>query len=176
MSINDKKELDDVDIIYIGSGTEENMLIALDDLKKDKKSLEKYIKDKKFILSTGNSVELFGNYIVSNKKIKTLGLFDYVVMYQKRIVKDVKIKTNIIDEKIVGFENHNGKILTYDDDIIKIDNYYGTYIIGPILVRNPNFCSFLIRELILNKDPNFKFKDENYELDIKAYEKAVQTI
>ena len=176
MSINDKKELDDVDIIYIGSGTEENMLIALDDLKKDKNSLEKYIKDKKFILSTGNSVELFGNYIVSNKKIKTLGLFDYVVMYQKRIVKDVKIKTNIIDEKIVGFENHNGKILTYDDDIIKIDNYYGTYIIGPILVRNPNFCSFLIRELILNKDPNFKFKDENYELDIKAYEKAVQTI
>ena len=176
MSINDKKELDDVDIIYIGSGTEENMLVALDDLKKDKKSIEKYIKDKKFILSTGNSVELFGNYIVSNKKIKTLGLFDYVVMYQKRIVKDVKIKTNIIDEKIVGFENHNGKILTYDDDIIKIDNYYGTYIIGPILVRNPNFCSFLIRELILNKDPNFKFKDENYELDIKAYEKAVQTI
>ena len=176
MSINDKKELDDVDIIYIGSGTEENMLVALDDLKKDKNSLEKYIKDKKFILSTGNSVELFGNYIVSNKKIKTLGLFDYVVMYQKRIVKDVKIKTNIIDEKIVGFENHNGKILTYDDDIIKIDNYYGTYIIGPILVRNPNFCSFLIRELILNKDPNFKFKDENYKLDIKAYEKAVQTI
>ena len=174
MSINDKKEFDDVDILYIGSGTEENILTALNDLKKDKNELENYIKNNKFILSTGNSVELFGNYIVSKEKIKTLGLFDYVSMHQKRIVKDVKTETNLINEKIIGFENHIGKILTYDEDIIKIDNFYGTYILGPLLVRNPKFCSYLIKKLILSKDPNFKFKDENYELDIKAYEKTVR--
>lgn len=174
MSINDKKEFDDVDILYIGSGTEENILTALNDLKKDKNELEDYIKNNKFILSTGNSVELFGNYIVSKEKIKALGLFDYVSMHQKRIVKDVKTETNLINEKIIGFENHIGKILTYDEDIINIDNFYGTYILGPLLVRNPKFCSYLIKKLILSKDPNFKFKDENYELDIKAYEKTVR--
>ena len=174
MSLNDKKDFSDIDLIYIGSGTNDNIVIALEDLKKDEKELKKYIKDNKYILSTGNSVELFGNYIISNKnKIKALGIFDYVTMKQKRIVKDVKINSKLIDEKIIGFENHDGSILNYDEDIIKLDNFYGTYIIGPLLVRNPKFCSFFIKELIKSKDNNFEFKDENYELDIKAYEKAV---
>ena len=127
MSINDKKDFSDVDLIYVGSGTNENLMVALDDLMKNKKELEKYIKDNKFILSTGNSVELFGNYIVSNKKIKALGVLDYVCMRQDRIVKDVNIHTNIIDEKIIGFENHDGKVLNFDEDIVKINNFYGTY-------------------------------------------------
>ena len=93
-------------------------------------------------------------------------------MHQDRIVKDVNIKTDIIDENIIGFENHIGNILTYDDSIIKIDNFYGTYIIGPILVRNPKFCSYLIKQIIKSKDEEFKFKDENYKLDELAYEKA----
>ena len=172
LSVGDEKDFDKLDFIYIGSGTEDNLLVALEDLKKDKKKLEKYLKDKKIFLSTGNSVELFGNYIISNNnKIKTLGIFDYVSMRQKRIVKDVNIKTNIIDENIIGFENHVGKILSYDDDIIRIDNFYGTFIIGPILVRNPKLCSHIIKELITSIDAKFKFKDENYELDNKAYEK-----
>ena len=173
MSINDKKDFSDVDLIYVGSGTNENLMVALEDLMKNKKELEKYIKDNKFILSTGNSVELFGNYIVSNKKIKALGVLDYVCMRQDRIVKDVNINTNIIDEKIIGFENHDGKVLNFDEDIVKINNFYGTYIIGPLLVRNPKLCSYLIKELITSKDKDFKFKEENYNLDIKAYEKAV---
>lgn len=172
LSVGDEKDFDKLDFIYIGSGTEDNLMIALDDLKKDKKKLEKYVKDKKMFLSTGNSIELFGNYIISNNnKIKTLGIFDYVSMRQKRIVKDVNVKTSIIDENIIGFENHVGKILSYDEDIIKIDGFYGTFIIGPILVRNPKLCSQIIKELITSKDEKFKFKDENYELDNKAYEK-----
>lgn len=175
ISLNDEKKFDDLDLIYVGSGTNDNLMVALEDLKKDKKKLEKYIKDNKMILATGNSVELFGNYIVTKKKIKTLGLFDYVCMRQKRIVKDVKTDTNLVDEKIIGFENHDGKILNFDEDIVNIDKFYGTYIIGPILVRNPKLCSFFVKELITNKEEDFKFKDENYDLDIKAYNKTVET-
>ncbi len=174
LSLNDKKNFDELDLIYIGSGTNDNLMIALEDLKKDKKSLEKYIKDKKLILSTGNSVELFGNYIISKEKTKALGLLDYVCMKQKRIVKDVKTKSDLIDEIIIGFENHDGKILSFDEDIVKIDGFYGTYIIGPLLVRNPKFCSYFIKELIKRKKEDFKFKDENYDLDIKAYNKTVE--
>ena len=175
ISVGDKKNFKDIDLLYIGSGTNDNTIVALEDLKKDIKELEKYIEDKKFILATGNSIEIFGDYILlSKKKIKTLGVLDYVCMKEKRIVKDVNTSTNLIEEKIIGFENHDGKVLTTDDDIIKIDNFYGTYIIGPLLVRNPKFCSFFIKELITSKDKDFKFKDENYELDIKAYENATK--
>ena len=175
ISVGEKKDFKDIDLLYIGSGTNDNTLVALEDLKKDKKDLEKYIKDKKFILSTGNSIEIFGNYILlSKQKIKTLGVLDYVCMKEKRIVKDVNTITNLIDDKIIGFENHDGKVLTFDDDIIKIDNFYGSYIIGPLLVRNPKFCSYFIKELITSKDKDFKFKTENYDLDIKAYNKATK--
>lgn len=169
ITIGDKKDFNDIDLIYIGSGTNDNIMVALEDLKKDKKELEKYVKDNKFILSTGNSVELFGNYILSKDKIKTLGIFDYVCMRQDRIVKDIKTETNIIDDKIIGFENHDGKILTYDEDLINIDNFYGTYIIGPLLVRNPKLCSYLVKELIRSKDKDYSFKNENYQLDELAY-------
>lgn len=172
ISLGDKIDFDKIDLLYTGSGTNNNLLVALEDIKKYKKDIEKFIKDKKFILATGNSLELFGNYIVSSKKIKALGIFDYVSMYQKRIVKDVNIKSNIIEDQIIGFENHNGNILTFDEDIIKIDNFYGTYIIGPLLVRNPKFCSYFIKELITSKDKDFKFKEENYKLDELAYENA----
>ncbi len=172
ISLGDTIDFNDIDFLYLGSATNNNLLIALEDIKKHKKDIEKFIKDKKFILATGNSLELFGNYIVSSKKIKALGIFDYVSMYQKRIVKDVNINSNIIEDPIIGFENHNGNILTFDEDIIKIDNFYGTYIIGPILVRNPKFCSYFIKELITSKDKDFKFKEENYKLDELAYENA----
>ena len=176
ISLNDKKNFDKIDFIYIGSGTEENILFALEDLKKDTKELEKYIKDNKYLLATGNSIELFGNYVIINKKIKTLGLFDYVSMHQERIVKDVKIKSDILDEKIIGFENHQGNILSTNEDIIRNKNFIGTYIIGPILVRNPKLCSKIVHELILSKDKDFKFKDENYKLDEEAYKKTVESI
>ncbi len=175
LSVGDKKDFSKLDMIYIGSGTEENLLIALDDLKNDLDSLKKFVEDKKFILSTGNSLELFGNYIITNKKIKCLGLYDYVVMYnEERIVKDVRIKTDLIENEIIGFENHLGKVLSFNEDIISIDNFIGTYIIGPILSRNPYFCSYYIKRLITSKKEDFEFKEENYELDIKAYNKTVE--
>ena len=169
ITINDKKDFKDLDMIYIGSGTEDNLMLALDDLKKDVDSLKEFIDSKKILLSTGNSLELFGNYIITNKKIKSLGIFDYVVMYQEnRIVKDVNIKTDIINKNIIGFENHLGKVLTYED-IINIDNYFGTYIIGPILARNPELCKYFVHKLIDSKNDNFEYKEDNYEYEEKAY-------
>ena len=179
ISINDKKDFSNIDFLYVGSGTEDNLLTALNDIKKDKKELDKYINDNKYILSTGNSIELFGNYIISNKKIKSLGIFDYVALHSKRIVKDVKTKSDIIDKEIIGFENHNGKLLMEDNneqDIIRINNFIGTYLIGPLLVRNPMLCSKLVKELILSKDKDFEFKEENYDLDIKAYEETIKNM
>ena len=179
ISINDKKDFSNIDFLYVGSGTEDNLLTALNDIKKDKKELDKYINNNKYILSTGNSIELFGNYIISNKKIKSLGIFDYVALHSKRIVKDVKTKSDIIDKEIIGFENHNGKLLMEDNneqDIIRINNFIGTYLIGPLLVRNPMLCSKLVKELILSKDKDFEFKEGNYDLDIKAYEETIKNM
>lgn len=175
MTVGDKKDFN-VDFLYIGSGTENNMLVALEDLKKDKDELKEYLDNNKILLATGNSVELFGNYVITNKKIKALGLIDYVCMHQKRIVKDVKSKTNLVDENIIGFENHIGKNISTNEDIINEGSFYGTYIIGPILVRNPKLCSLFIHKLIDSKEKDFKYGEEDYEFENEAYKKAVKII
>ena len=174
MTLNEEKNFKDIDMLYIGSGTETNMSLALDDLKKDKDKLQKFLKENKIILSTGNSVELFGNYIIKNKKIKALELVDYVTMYQERIVKDVKTKSNLLEEDLIGFENHIGNNLSSNDEIVNEGSFYGTYLIGPLLVRNPKLCSYFVHLLIDKKDKNFEYKYEDYELDLEAYKKAVE--
>lgn len=173
MTVGDKKDFDDVDFLYIGSGTEHNISVALEDLMKDKKEIEKYIKDNKLLLSTGDSIELFGNYIITNKKIEALGIIDCVFMRQERIVKDVKVKTDIVESNIIGFENHDGKNISSNEDIFNEGSFYGTYIVGPILVRNPDLCSLFVHKLIDSKDENFEYKDEDYEFEKEAYKKAV---
>ena len=159
MTIGDKKDFSDIDFLYIGSGTENNIILALEDLKNDKDKIKDYLNDNKILLSTGNSIELFGNYIITNKKIKALGIIDYVCMHQDRIVKDVKSKTNIVNE-----------------DIFNEGSFYGGYVIGPILVRNPELCSLFVHKLIDSKEKDFKYGEEDYEFEKEAYKKAVKII
>ena len=175
MTVGYKKDFN-VDFLYIGSGTENNILVALEDLKQDKDKLKEYLDSNKPLLATGNSVELFGNYLIINKKIKALGLIDYVCMHQERIVKDVKVKTNLVDESIIGFENHSGKNISSNDDIFNEGSFYGSYIIGPILVRNPELCSLFVHKLIDSKEKDFVYGDEDYEFEKEAYKKAVKII
>ena len=176
MTLNEEKDFSDLDMIYIGSGTENNILLALEDLKKDKDKIKEFLKEDKILLSTGNSLDLFGNYIIGTQKIKALGIQDYVVMGQNRIVKDVDSKDSFNNLEIIGFENHNGHNLSNTSDIINNGSFYATYIIGPILVRNTKLCSYFVHKLIDKKDNKFEYKEEDYELDELAYKKTVGTI
>ena len=176
MTIGDKKDFSDIDFLYIGSGTENNIILALEDLKNDKDKIKEYLNDNKIFLSTGNSIELFGNYIITNKKIKALGLIDYVCMHQDRIVKDIKYKTDMVNDEIIGFENHDGKNLSMNEDFFNEGSFYGGYVIGPILVRNPDLCSLFVHKLIDSKEKDFKYGEEDYEFEKEAYKKAVEII
>ena len=98
-----------------------------------------------------------------NDDLKAKGSF-----YNGHTVKDVNI--NYEDYRIIGFENHLGHLVSdSNNDIINYNNFYGTYIIGPLLVRNPYLCKDFIKNLIINKDKDFKFQKDNYELEEKAY-------
>ena len=63
VSLNNPLDLTDVDIIYIGSGTESNMIMALDYLKRHKDEIYQAFVSNKFFLVTGNAIEMFGKSI-----------------------------------------------------------------------------------------------------------------
>ena len=187
LSLNDEWNLEELDFIYIGTGTEGNQKIALEYLKQYKESIKQYIENNKFFLATGNAMELFGEYIL-NKEIKeeTLGLFDYYTEKTKsRRVSECIFKIKNIDSKILGFENNNGKTINAKMPMFTVEkgfgtekdsgeegffykNFYGTYLIGPVLARNPELLEKLCKDLILNKDENFEFKEFDFEIEKEA--------
>ena len=48
------------------------------------------------------------------------------------------------------------------------NNFYGTYLLGPLLVRNPYFTSYIVKK-ICNIN-GIKFKEVYNDFEIKAYE------
>lgn len=193
LSIDDEFCLDDYDIIYMGSGTENNQKMVLNHLLKYRTKIDELIENNKFFLITGNAFELFGKEItdMNDSTYKALNIFDYTSKQEKkRKVDETLFKCSLIDDYIIGFQNQSGMASGNFNlfEVIKgigsnIDskveglhykNFYGTYLIGPILVRNPKFLNYFIRELISSKNPKFKFKKVNQNFEKKAFENVVK--
>lgn len=106
-SIGDEINFDEYSFVYIGSGTEKSMDRVLKDLQRYKDKLEKYINDKKFILATGNSFEMFGAKIDGDEG---LNIFDFEVKREKvRTTSDVIYKYKCLKGEVVGFINKRFK-------------------------------------------------------------------
>lgn len=175
LSIDDDINFDELDLIYIGSGTNNNQLLVLNDILKYKEDIHKYYNNNKFFLITGNAIELFGEQIIDidNNVHEGLKLFDYYTKEnKKRIVNEVYIPSLFTKDNILGFNNHFGSIykdnIKLDNKFIFNNNFYGTYTLG-LLPRNPSFTKYFIKQLIINKNKKFKIKDFNFKLDKKAY-------
>ena len=164
----------------MGASTENNQKLVIPHLKKYKKEIKEAIKNKKFFFITGNSIELFGRYILTleQEKIEALNLFDYYVeQKEKRSIDECIMKCDFLDKPIIGFQNQctvmydNDKPLfdvikginNVNNEGIKHNNFYGTYVLGPVLARNPELLKHLIREILLSKNNKFKFKDFDLE-------------
>lgn len=181
-SIDDEISFYDYDLIYIGSGTEKNRTIILKHLKKMDDMIKKAIEDKKFILATGNAYPLFGKTILdeNHKTTEALEIFDYNESSTlKRVVKESTLIYSSIKKPIYGFENHDNEIIhkkntLFENEGFHYNNFYGTYLIGPILIRNPEFLKHLIKKVVLQKYPKFKFQKWELSLEKKAYEEYIK--
>lgn len=187
---NEPWNLEELDVVYIGAGTEQNQLLALNTLVKYKDDINQMILNNKLFICTGNSIELFGKQInIENTIIKALNIFDYTTQRTaKRIVSECVFNYIELEDKILGFENHQGEIVGITDPLFTVEigygsttnaevegyrkkNFYGTYLIGPILVRNPKLLEKICKELILSKYENHKLKDFNLTIEQTAHDK-----
>ena len=192
LSVGDKMNLSKYDIIYIGQGSEENQLVALEDIIKHKETFENAIEKEKVIIATGNAYELFGKYIekVSGKKYKCLNLFNY---YAKEIDERIKgeqvFECDFLTDPIIGFQNRqcvmnnkehhlftviNGHAGNYKTkyEWIRYKNFFGTYMIGPLLIRNPHLTNYIVKSVLDKK--NIDYIHITNTLDYKAYNEYVK--
>ena len=185
-SIDDEIDFNSYDIIYIGQGSEDNLLLALKDALKRKNEFKKFIEDNKCLILTGNSMDLFGKYIkTNNDKTTSLGIFDYTTEFinestfkhasKDRIVGQIIGDTKLIDKKIIGFQNRcdlNHNIKTplfkleekYSNDLknqnegFTYKNVYATHIIGPLLIRNPYLTDYILNKVCEKKKLKYILK------------------
>lgn len=174
-SVGDEIKINNYDFIYVGSGSLESMELAKKDFKRLEKDIKKYINDNKIILATGNSLELFE------------GILDYKTkQIDFRIVGDQVFECDLIKKLVIGFQNRTSVIYENNEESlfkvksgcgydpnseyegIRHNNFFGTYLLGPLLIRNPYFLEYLVKILLDNK--KLKWKRLNQDVSYAAYE------
>ena len=167
LSIDDTFDFSGYDFIYIGSGTEKNQKAALRYLCPYTEGLKTALNEGKIILATGNSFEMFGKSITDRYGTvhEGLGLFGFTVTEgTERIVED--ISADFEANKIIGFINKASRIEGVEKPFfvikqgvgnsdnspnvegIRQGNFYGTHIIGPLLMRNKCMADYFADMLI----------------------------
>lgn len=188
LSMEDEIDFSKYDFYYIGSGTDNNKKIVLDNFKKYRNNIKDAIYSNKYFLITGNAIDMFGKTIntVDGKEIEALDIFNYITTEEEfRIIDDQYFQSDLIDEKIIGFQNRASVMSKYSNNLFTVikgvgsapnidtegilyNNFYGTYLVGPLLVRNPFFTDYIVEKMC--KERNFKYTKPNCDdYSYKAY-------
>lgn len=184
---------EDVDMVYMAPMTEKTQEIVINKLKPYTAKIKELIEKNKVFLIIGNALEVFGKYIENEdgSKIEALGITE---LYAKR---DMMNRHNslyfgkIEETKIVGFKSQFS--MSYGDNTnqytfetirgiginkestlegIRINNFIGTYVLGPILVLNPLFTKYILK-LIGIENPELAYEKEAmecYKIRLKEFE------
>ncbi len=193
LSMEDEIDFKEYDFYYIGAGTDNNKKIVLNNLIKYRDKIKDAIYTNKFFLVTGNAVDMFGNSInlVDGGSLEALSIFDYIATEEEfRIIEDQCYSCDMISEKIIGFQNRASVMSKYSNNLFKVikgtgsspnidtegvkyNNFYGTYLIGPLLVRNPYFTDYLVKDYCKQKNIKYNELDKD-DYSYKAFHEFVK--
>jgi CobQ-like glutamine amidotransferase family enzyme len=160
----------DVDLVYIGSMTEDDQELVIGALKPYKDRIKELIEKKSIFLVTGSAFDIFGNYIqTQDLKIEGLGIFDYYVRRNKYERYNTLVSGIFKRKEILGFKSqfteYYGDNSNYffetirgfgfnqksNKEGINYKNFYGTNLLGPLLILNPLFMKYLLKKLGVKK-------------------------
>ena len=181
--LNDEINFNEVDIVFIGGGSDREQLLVGKRLLDIKKDFQDYIENNGVTLTICGGYQLLGHYYkLQNETINALGILDiYTESEDGRLIGNVVIQSDFLGEKstLVGFENHGGR--TYINEHTPLGktivgfgnngsdggegiiykNTIGTYLHGPILPKNPNLTDYLI----------FKALEKRFDTTKEAFDK-----
>ncbi len=195
-TLGDEITFADYDFVYVGSGSEENQKLALSHLAEHTESLKSYIENGGFALFTGNSFEMLGEEINGFLgQYKGIGIFSYIVTEQNktRNTADAVFKADFLEKPLVGFINKCSEINGVEKPLFEVlmglsnqkdcaaegvfeNNFYGTHLTGPVLVKNPHLLKFLAEKLTKKElsDEAFAFEKAGYEITLQKLMERIE--
>ncbi|MBE7038828.1 MAG: glutamine amidotransferase [Ruminococcaceae bacterium] len=192
--INDDINFDELDIVFIGGGSDREQLLVCNRLKEIKSDLTQYVEDNGVLIAVCGGYQLLGHYYqLEDEKIEGLGILDiYTEQKNPRLIGNIILESDIINTTVVGFENHGGR--TYinnhtplgkvvygngnndskDFEGVVYKNVIATYLHGPLLPKNPILTDYIIKCAILNKDKDFSLCEIDSEYELKAHNYIIE--
>jgi len=159
-----------VDLVYLCSMSERSQELVLSRLMPHKEAIAKA---DTLILAVGNSLELLGKYIQreDGSKVEALGLFDTYAVRQTPNRFNSLMKGEFEGMTLLGYTSRFSHTYGITEDIammkipvgagqnpksqlegIRSGNVLATYMNGPMLVANPDFTLWLLKELNAGAD------------------------
>lgn len=167
----DEIDFENIDILFIGGGSDREQLLVCQRLKEIKKDFKNYVENNGVVTAICGGYQLLGKYYkMKDETVEGLEILDiYTESGEGRLIGNVVIETEFLDRPIVGFENHGGR--TYienhnplgkvvygngnnDNDKaegVLYKNVIGTYLHGPLFPKNPHLCDYIIKKALQNK-------------------------
>lgn len=173
---DDDFDLSDVDIVFIGGGSDREQKIVCGRLLEKKEALKAYVEDNGALVAVCGGYQLLGKYYkLSDEVIEGLDILDiYTEQGGKRLIGNIVLDTDFLEQKIVGFENHGGRtyigghkplgrvVYGFGNDEnsgaegVIYKNVVATYLHGPLFPKNPALCDYVLTRAIRRKYPDFK--------------------
>jgi CobQ-like glutamine amidotransferase family enzyme len=195
LSLDDDIKFSKYDLVYLGHMNYEVQELIRKDLLKYKKDLLDAIENGLYFISTGNSYELFGKSINGKKALNLFGfeskqvtniVSDEELQNLERLVSEAICYMKDFDYPIIGFYNHGNEHTNKDNILFNVKkgfasaslmttegvhkyHFYGTYLLGPLLVRNPYLLDKIMKDLLTDRNIPFKAKDSLDKIAYKEY-------
>jgi CobQ-like glutamine amidotransferase family enzyme len=166
---------DRVDIVIGGGGQDSAQADVQNDILRIGDDLHKLAADSVPMVLICGTYQLFGHRFVTNtgQEVKGIGVFDLeTIAGPKRMIGNVMIKADY--GMLFGFENHSGQTYLGKHQVpmgkvkrgngnngkdktegARTNNVFGTYMHGPFLPNNPQFCDEVVRLAAVNRYGEF---------------------
>jgi len=180
-----------VDLLYLGPMTEEGQLKVIDRLRPHSSALRTRIESGAVTLFTHNALEVLGSRILNDAMaydVSALGIFDFVTHVNMTDRYNGKVMGSVSEvgavDPILGYKSQFSMIEGGDDlpgfltaergigrnrstsvEGVRVANFFGTSLIGPLLTTNPYFTKALLRLV----DPHTEAVLAHEEFAIQAY-------
>lgn len=163
------------DIVFLGGGPDKEQDVVCEILKSQKEELSAYVENGGVLLACCGGYEILGkSYYSASVKKDGVGILDiYTEPCESRLISNVILQSDLFEQKITGFENHSGRMKIGDCAPLgrvilgngndgesgfegaMYKNVIATYLHGPLLIKNPMLCDYILNAALKKKYADF---------------------